>query len=215
MTQSSANLDPIGLGIVGLGMAGAVMVHAAATHSGYVLKAAADPHAGPREAFTRDHNARAYAGAEELMADPEVQAVYIATPHQFHAPHAVLAAEHGKHIILEKPMALTLSECDAIITAVERYKVQHVGGDSQTTGSMASPIKGSRVAVKPSTKIILSDWPWFGDRDINNRRSVWHNDRGRPWFPTLYGDTHVANFKFPANRQALEGQSPDTNFAWW
>jgi phthalate 4,5-cis-dihydrodiol dehydrogenase len=128
MTQSGVNRDPIGLGIVGLGMAGAVMVHAAAAHSGYVLKAAADPHAGPREAFARDHNARAYAGAEELVADPEVQAVYIATPHQFHAPHAVLAAEHGKHIILEKPMALTLAECDAIIAAVERHKVHLVVG---------------------------------------------------------------------------------------
>src|ERR1044072_5155471 len=113
---------PIGLGIVGLGMAGAVMVHAAAAHTGYVLKAAADPHAGPREAFTRDHNARAYPVPKELRADPEVQALYIATPHQFHAPHAILAAEHGKHIILEKPMALTLADCDAIIAAVERHK---------------------------------------------------------------------------------------------
>jgi len=128
MTQNGVNSDPIGLGVVGLGMAGAVMVHAAAAHSGYVLKAAADPHAGPREAFARDHNARAYAGAEELMADPQVQAVYIATPHQFHAPHAVLAAEHGKHIILEKPMALTLADCDTIIAAVERHKVHLVVG---------------------------------------------------------------------------------------
>lgn len=128
MTQSGVNSGPIGLGIVGLGMAGAVMVHAAAAHGGYVLKAAADPHPGPREAFARDHNARAYAGAEELMADPEVQAVYIATPHQFHAPHAVLAAQHGKHIILEKPMALTLADCDTIIAAVERHKVHLVIG---------------------------------------------------------------------------------------
>lgn len=104
------------------------MVHAAAAHDGYVLKAAADPHSGPREAFARDHNARAYADAEELMADPEVQAVYIATPHQFHAPHAVLAARHGKHIILEKPMALTLADCDTIITAVERHQVHLVVG---------------------------------------------------------------------------------------
>ena len=121
-------MAPIGLGIVGLGMAGAVMVHAAAAHGGYVLKAAADPHPGPRETFARDHNARAYADAEELMADPEVQAVYIATPHQFHAPHAVLAARHGKHIILEKPMALTLADCDTIIAAVERHKVHLVVG---------------------------------------------------------------------------------------
>ena len=42
--------------------------------------------------------------------------------------HAVLAAEHGKHIILEKPMALTLAECDAIIAAVERHKVHLIVG---------------------------------------------------------------------------------------
>ena len=46
MTENAANSAPIGLGVVGLGMAGAVMVHAAAAHSGYVLKAAADPHSG-------------------------------------------------------------------------------------------------------------------------------------------------------------------------
>ena len=128
MTQSGAEKDSIGLGIVGLGMAGAVMVHAAAAHPGYVLRAGADPHPGPREAFARDHNARAYADVKELVADPAVEAVYIATPHQFHAPHAKLAAEHGKHIILEKPMALTLADCDAIVAAVERHKVHLVVG---------------------------------------------------------------------------------------
>jgi phthalate 4,5-cis-dihydrodiol dehydrogenase len=50
---------PIGLGITGLGMAGAVMVRAAAAHPGYVLRAAADPQAGPRQAFVRDFNASA------------------------------------------------------------------------------------------------------------------------------------------------------------
>jgi phthalate 4,5-cis-dihydrodiol dehydrogenase len=128
MTQTGADLAPIGLGIAGLGMAGAVMVHAAAAHPGYVLKAGADPHPGPREAFARDHNARVYADVSELVADPEVQVVYIATPHQFHAPHAKLAAEHGKHIILEKPMALTLADCDTIIAAVERHKAHLVVG---------------------------------------------------------------------------------------
>src|SRR5262245_2709609 len=112
MTDRTQALDPIGpeigLGIVGLGMAGAVMVQAAAAHPGYVLRAAADPHPKPREAFARDFNASAYGDVAELVADPAVQVVYIATPHQFHAPHAILAAEHGKHVIVEKPMALTL-----------------------------------------------------------------------------------------------------------
>jgi phthalate 4,5-cis-dihydrodiol dehydrogenase len=128
MTQQKAGSEPIGLGIAGLGMAGAVMVQAAAAHPGYVLRAAADPHEAPRRAFARDFNASAYADLAELVADPAVQAVYIATPHQFHRAHAVLAAEHGKHVILEKPMALTLADCDAIIAAVERSGVHLVVG---------------------------------------------------------------------------------------
>ncbi len=102
--------------------------------------------------------------------------------------------------------------------AVERYRVEHIGGDTLATpGGPVSPypIKGSRVALKPVTKIFLSDWPWFGDRNINDPRSVWHNDRGKPWFPTLYGDCHVENFKFPGNRQALDGLPVDLEFDWW
>jgi phthalate 4,5-cis-dihydrodiol dehydrogenase len=119
---------PLGLGIAGLGMAGAVMVRAATAHKGYVLCAAADPLAGPREAFARDLAVPAYADIAELVADTAVGVVYVATPHQFHAAHAILAAEHGKHVILEKPMALTLADCDAIIAAAERNKVQLIVG---------------------------------------------------------------------------------------
>ncbi len=120
--------EPIGLGVIGLGMAGGVMVAAAARHDGFRLCAGADPHTAPREAFGRDFNARAYADAEPLCRDPAVEAVYIATPHQFHAAHAVMAAEHGKHIILEKPMALTLADCDTIVAAVEKAGVHLVIG---------------------------------------------------------------------------------------
>ena len=127
--MAAADPEPIGLGIVGLGMAGAVMVQAAAAHTGYRLRAAADPHPAPRSAFARDFPAaRVYDDIAALCADPAVEVVYIATPHQFHAPHAMLAAAHGKHVILEKPMALTLADCDAIIAAVERHKVHLIVG---------------------------------------------------------------------------------------
>ncbi len=128
MSPVSTAAPPIGLGIAGLGMAGAVMVEAAAAHEGYALRAAADPHPGPRAAFASDFNASVYSDVAGLCADPAVEVVYIATPHQFHAPHAILAAQHGKHIILEKPMALTLADCDAIIAAVERHKVHLIVG---------------------------------------------------------------------------------------
>jgi phthalate 4,5-cis-dihydrodiol dehydrogenase len=119
---------PVGLGIAGLGMAGAVMVRAAAEHPGIRLCAAADPHAAPREAFRRDVNATAYEDIEALCRDPAVEAVYIATPHQFHAAHACMAAAAGKHIVLEKPMALTLTDCDVIMAAVAQAGVHLLVG---------------------------------------------------------------------------------------
>lgn len=130
--SSAADPAPIGLGIAGLGMAGAVMVQAAATHPGYQLRAAADPHPAPRAAFARDFNVNVYEDVAALCADPTVEVVYIATPHQFHAPHSILAAEHGKHIILEKPMALTLADCDAIIAATEHNKVHLIVGHTHS-----------------------------------------------------------------------------------
>lgn len=99
----------------------------------------------------------------------------------------------------------------------ERYAVQHAGGDSQAPNStpMFKPIRASKIATRPSTKLILSDWPWFGDRDINDPRSVWHNDRGKSVFPTLFGDFHVHNFKFPPNYKSLDGTAPNPDYVYW
>ena len=120
--------SPVRLGVIGLGMAGAVMVYAASKHAGVQLVAAADPQPAPREAFTRDFGGEAYADAREVCERADIEAVYIATPHQFHREHAIMAAECGKHIIVEKPLALTLEDCDAIIAAVDRYKVHLIVG---------------------------------------------------------------------------------------
>ncbi|HEU5275960.1 MAG TPA: Gfo/Idh/MocA family oxidoreductase [Xanthobacteraceae bacterium] len=137
-------MTALNLGVIGLGMAGAVMVRAAARHDGVVLVAGADPHPGPRDAFARDFNARAYADAAALVDDPAVAAVYIATPHQFHAAHAIMAAERGKHVILEKPMALTLADCDRIIAAVERAGVHLVVGH---THAFDSAVRAMRALI--------------------------------------------------------------------
>src|SRR5579872_473870 len=109
-------------------MAGAVMVRAAAAHPGVRLVTVAEPNAETRNAFARDFNTPSYAHLQELCDDPRIEAVYVATPHQFHAPHAKSLAAAGKHIILEKPMALTLADCDAIIEAVERANVNLIVG---------------------------------------------------------------------------------------
>ena len=75
------------------------------------LVAVMDLNAEQTEAIRQKYNAkRAYTSEEELLKDPEVDAVYIATPIVCHARQAKLAADYGKHILIEKPLAMTSEE---------------------------------------------------------------------------------------------------------
>jgi len=64
--------------------------------------------------------ARAYTDYRQLLADPDVEAVEVITPHDLHAEMTVAALEAGKHVSVQKPMALNLAEADAMIEAAER-----------------------------------------------------------------------------------------------
>lgn len=108
------------LGIAGLGRGFMLLLPTLAAHPGIRLVAAADPRAEARRQFTADFSATTYSDVADLCADPEVEAVYIATPHQFHREHVELAAAHGKHVLVEKPMALSLVDCQAMIDAMQR-----------------------------------------------------------------------------------------------
>ena len=70
------------------------------------------------------HNARSTDRLEDVLGDGEVQAVVISTPHNLHAPLAIRAAKAGKHVLVEKPIACTLSEADEMIAAAEEAKVK-------------------------------------------------------------------------------------------
>jgi phthalate 4,5-cis-dihydrodiol dehydrogenase len=120
------------LGVAGLGRAFMLMLPAFRQDQRVALVAAADPRPEARRQFAEEFSARAFASVEELCADAEIDAVYIATPHQFHAAHTALAAAAGKHVLVEKPMALTIEECRAMIAAAARANVQLIVGHSHS-----------------------------------------------------------------------------------
>ena len=134
----------IRLGVVGLGRAFTLMLPTFLHDSRIKLVAAADPIAAARTQFTADFNAPAYESVEALCANADVAAIYIASPHAFHADHVCLAAAHGKHVLVEKPMALTLAECTRMIDACQSAGVHLVVGHSH---SFDAPIQRAKQII--------------------------------------------------------------------
>jgi phthalate 4,5-cis-dihydrodiol dehydrogenase len=132
------------IGVAGLGRAFTVMLPTFMTDPRVALVAAADPRAEARTRFAADFSARTYDTIEQLCADPAVEIVYVATPHQHHAQHAILAAQCGKHVLVEKPMALTLDQCAAMIAAAQAGGVHLLVGHSH---SFDAPILRARALI--------------------------------------------------------------------
>jgi phthalate 4,5-cis-dihydrodiol dehydrogenase len=120
--------NPIRLGVAGLGRAFTLMLPTFRADARVQLVAACDPREEARAQFAADFAQPVYADVDDLAADPNVEAIYVASPHQFHSPHTEVAARHGKHVLLEKPMALSLAECDQMIAQCQAAQVQLVVG---------------------------------------------------------------------------------------
>ena len=120
------------LGIIGLGRAFTLMLPTFASHPLIAMVAASDPRSDARERFAAEFGAKVFADAGALCADPEVQAVYVASPHQFHVDHVKLAAAHGKHVLVEKPMALTTDDCREMIAVAGQAGIKLLVGHSHS-----------------------------------------------------------------------------------
>ena len=121
----------IGIGVIGAGWW--AEQHAATLQRlpGLRLVAACRKEPEALEQFTKRFGGTAYLKVEDLLNDAAVDAVLIASPHHLHAEHAILAAQAGKHLLLEKPMAPTTAECSAIINACATANVQLMIGHTQ------------------------------------------------------------------------------------
>jgi len=94
-----------------------------AAHS--ALVAVTSRNAAKAQSFAARHGvATVYGSSEALVADPSIDAVYIATPPSSHKPLALLAARAGKHVYVEKPMAMRFEECQEMVEACKQHGVR-------------------------------------------------------------------------------------------
>jgi predicted dehydrogenase len=163
--------EAIGVGIVGAGWFGERHAVALKAASGFRLAAACREDPDGLAAFVAAHGGCGHRRVDDLLADPAVDAVVIATPHHLHAAHALAAAAAGKAILLEKPMAPTPADCDAIAAAAVRAGVPLMLGHTQR---FAAPVADA--------KAVLAS----GDlgRVVHGRSAMvklWMEANRRPW----------------------------------
>lgn len=122
-------MKPLKMGIIGVGVGATQIMPNMESMEEIDLMAGADTNPRVREAFqARFPDAKVYDSAEGLCSDPDVEAVWVATPNNWHSPHTVMVANSGKHVVSEKPMALDMKEAEAMVDAAARNNVKLLCG---------------------------------------------------------------------------------------
>lgn len=152
------------MGMIGIGVGGAEILPAMDSTPGIELYAGADINSVTRERFqARYPEAKVYDSIESLCADPDLDAVWVSTPNRFHAPHTIYALEHGKHVVVEKPMALSIQEADAMNEAAAKYNRILTAGHTDSYGlhnraMRRIAISGKLGKLSSLQAISFSDW---------------------------------------------------------
>lgn len=108
---------PVRWGIVGTGKIARAFALALQQTPGAQLVAVGSRSAAGAEAFCAEFGGRPYAGYGALCAAPEVEVVYVATPHSLHAENALCAISAGKHVLVEKPFTINQREAQQVVAA--------------------------------------------------------------------------------------------------
>ena len=116
------------VGLIGCGLMGRMLADSFHRMRDARVVAVCDPLSSSREGAARAYEAEAYADYRELLERPDIGAVMIAAPNHLHRDLTIAAAAAGKHIFCEKPMALSVADCDQMIAAAESAGVKLMVG---------------------------------------------------------------------------------------
>ena len=186
---------------------------------GSELAGIASRSAGRAEAAAARWGCRAYPSYEQLLDDPSIEAVYIPLPNHLHAEWTVRALEAGKHVLCEKPLALTLDEVDTIAAAAQRtgrhvleaFMYRHAPRWQRAVSLVASGAIGE-------PRVVRVGFAFWVPLDLANIRFIPEVGGGIIWDMGCYaanmargvlGREPVEVFGFPDVR---EGQPAETTF---
>lgn len=141
----TSDVPPIGVGVIGLGRGFVLMLPAFRGDPRVRLVAACAPREESRAAFRAEFGGNAYSDVESLCADPAVEIVYVATPHQMHCEHVIKAAEAGKHVLVDKPITITHEDGARMVEACRKADVQLIVGPSH---SFDAPVALARQLIE-------------------------------------------------------------------
>ncbi|GAB3042718.1 Gfo/Idh/MocA family oxidoreductase [Sediminivirga luteola] len=200
---------PVRLGLIGAGWIGTFHAETIATRiPGAVLTAVADPRPGAAECIAAPFGATAHTDAHEILADPAVDGVVIASPAFTHTDLVVAAAEAGKAVFVEKPMALTLADADRAVAAAARAGVPlQVGFNRRFSADFAAAhrvVEGGGIGVPQLMRSLTRDpgladpsavkpWVIFLETLIHDFDTLaWFNPGARPVEVSAFADALVA-----------------------
>jgi phthalate 4,5-cis-dihydrodiol dehydrogenase len=144
MSSSSASGRPLRIGVVGFGAAARAFVPALRKHPGFELAAVTEPSAAGSQAIRDELGLVAYAGLPEMLAGESLDVVYVATPTDLHTQHVLTAIAAGRHVLVEKPMTVTIQDAQEMIDAADAAGVLLMVGHSH---SFDAPIKRMREII--------------------------------------------------------------------
>lgn len=114
------NMENIKFAILGCGTIGDVHARAIKESNGAKLVAVCDADAARAESYAKKYGVKAYHDYAELLACPDIDAISICTPSGMHAEQSIKALDANKHVLVEKPMALTAADAKAVCNAASR-----------------------------------------------------------------------------------------------
>ena len=174
--------NKVGFGIIGLGMISETHYRALQYQDNCYLAGCYNRSPEKAKKWAAEHNCRAFSSLYEMLADPEIDAVSIATPSGMHFEPALAAIRAGKHVLIEKPMEITEEKIQQLIDEAKEHKV-HLCGIFQSRFQDAPRTLKKAVQEGRFGKITMAcaEFKWYRTQeyyDSGKWRGTWAVDGG-------------------------------------